>query len=182
MSEGNEKAFADLFHRYRNKIYTIAFKLTASEENSEEIVQDVFMKVWKKRSSLEGVDNFDPWLFILARNTIYSFLRSKAAREIHAPLTEEELLGVADDADLRIKEKEFQQFLKQAVDRLPPQQKQVYQLSKDAQLSYAEIGSQLDIAPETARKHLQYALKSIRAYLLVHMDLGILLIILWKTS
>ena len=182
ISQGDEKSFTEIFDAHRNKIYTVAFKLTASVESAEEIVQDVFMKVWKKRATLADIEDFDAWLFIVTRNTVYSFLRSKAARDIHVPLTDREMLGLADEADMRLKEKEFQTLLKQAVDRLPPQQKQVYKLNRDEQLSHDEIGRQLKIAPETARKHLQYALRSVRTYLLTHMEIGLLIFFLWRNT
>ena len=138
ISQGDEAAFTKIFTSYRNKIYTVAFKLTASQENAEEIVQDVFLKVWTKRALLPEVEDFDSWIFIITRNTVYSFLRSKAAREISAPLTEPELLGLAEEADTVLKEKEFQKILKEAVDKLPPQQRNVYLLSKEGHLSYED--------------------------------------------
>ncbi len=181
-SQGEEKAFTELFHTHRNKIYTIAYKLTFCEENAEEIVQDVFLKVWLKRESLADVESLDSWLFIITRNTVYSFLKSKAHKILHQSLAETEFIGCAEDADARLKEKEFHSILNEAVEKLPQQQKQVYRLSKEAGLKQDEIAIQLNIAPETARKHLQYAMRSIRAYLLSRIELGILLVILWKMN
>jgi RNA polymerase sigma-70 factor (ECF subfamily) len=181
-SRGDEKAFTELFHAYRNKVYTVAYKLTVCEENAEEIVQDVFLKVWLKRIALAEVESLDSWLFIITRNTVYTFLKSKAHKALHHSLAETELIGCAEGADARLKEKEFHSILKEAVEKLPQQQKQVYRLSKEVGLKQDEIAIQLNIAPETARKHLQFAMRSIRAYLLSRMELGILLIILWEMS
>lgn len=183
-AEGDQSAFATLFHHYRNKIFTVACKLTASEEAAEEIVQDVFMKVWHKRSTLADIERFDAWLFIIARNTIYSFLRITTAKTTSLDSTDETSIHAALSNDIidRLEEKELRRVLQKAVDRLSPQQKQVYLLSREAGLKQQEIADKMQIAPQTVKKHLQYALRSIRAYLLSRSELGLILLFLWKNS
>jgi RNA polymerase sigma-70 factor (family 1) len=177
---GDEKAFVQIFNAYRNKIYTVAYKLTGSQRNAEEIVQDVFMKIWMKRTGLNEVENFDSWLFIITRNTVYSFLKTRASKELYNSLEETDLIGIGENADENLKQKEFKLVLNEALEKLPPQQKQVYLLSKESGLKYGEIANQMNIAPETARKHLQYAMRSIRGYLLSRLDIGVLILILWR--
>ena len=181
VAKGDEEAFTKIYHHYRNKIFTVAFKLIESEQAAEEIVQDVFLKVCLKRSHLKEVERFDSWLFIIARNMVYSFLRS-GANNVKTLTPENVDPGFRDlsqaDAD-RLDEKELRQVLEQAVCRLPPQQRLVYLLSKEEGLKQKDISEKMQIAPETVKKHLQYAMRSIRAYILSRTDISLAIFILW---
>ncbi|HWJ28602.1 MAG TPA: sigma factor, partial [Flavisolibacter sp.] len=73
--QGDEKAFRQLFDHYWPGIFSVAFSLTKSSVLSEEIVQDVFLKVWLKREQLATVNNFPGYLFTIAKNHIYNELR-----------------------------------------------------------------------------------------------------------
>src|SRR5689334_1223372 len=81
ISKGDEKAFAEIFHRYRNKIYSVAFRLTNSAQVSEEVLLDVFLKVWAKKEELPEVKDFAAWLFIITRNRVFSTLKQMAVRK-----------------------------------------------------------------------------------------------------
>lgn len=180
----DQKAFAILFEYYRNRIYTVAFTLTDSKQAAEEIVQDVFVKVWLKRKELPAVEKFSAWLFVMARNMIFSFLRSEAAKAKKQRHAGADLLlsGSPQEALDKLGEKELRHLLLQAVDQLSAQQKQVYLLSKEAGMKQQEIAEQLNIAPQTVKKHLQYAMRSIRAYILSKGDLNLALLFLWIVS
>jgi RNA polymerase sigma factor (sigma-70 family) len=75
IAEGNEKAFRMLFKNHRAKLFNYIFKLTKSRVAAEEIVMDVFLKLWEGRSLLSELDNFNAFLFAIARNKAYDFLR-----------------------------------------------------------------------------------------------------------
>ncbi|MFT3947612.1 MAG: RNA polymerase sigma-70 factor [Agriterribacter sp.] len=180
----DQKAFAILFEYYRNRIYTVAFTLTDSKQAAEEIVQDVFVKVWLKRKELPAVEKFKAWLFVIARNMIFSFLRSEAAKAKKQRQAGADLLlsGSPQEALDKLGEKELRHLLLAAVDQLSAQQKQVYLLSKEAGMKQQEIAEQLNISPQTVKKHLQYAMRSIRAYILSKGDLNLALLFLWIVS
>jgi len=177
VARDDERAYSMIFHRYRDKIYSIAFKLTDSVQTSEEIVQDVFLKVWLKRATLHEIERFDAWLFIVARNMIYSWLRKSAPPPMIQTEEADGWLPISKDlASNGIEEKELQQLLQKAVNRLSQQQKQVYQLFAEQGLKYDRIAQLMQIAPETVRKHLQCATRNIRAYILSNIEMSLLLI------
>lgn len=171
VAEGDEKAFSEMFHRYRNRIYAIAFRITASEAQAEEVLLDVFLKVWLKREQLPEIEHFTAWLFTLTRNHIFNLLKQAARQMAPAPLGEHEdaQLACSDHPAAILQEKEYRTVLQQAVNRLPPQQKKVYRLIKEHGLKREEAATELNLSPETVKRHLSDAMQFIRVYCVSHL-------------
>ena len=79
MAKGNEKAFVELFYAYHNRLGEYVLMLTASEEVAQEIVQDIFVKIWMDRHNLAALGNFSSWLFILTRNYTLNYIRKESS-------------------------------------------------------------------------------------------------------
>lgn len=179
IAEGDQQAYATVFHLYREKIYSLAFHITSSVSAAEEIVQDTFLKVWQQQQTLPGIQDFDSWLFIIARNHIYTTLK-KMARDATFPLPEEYELSEMATAETAIDEKEFRSVLAEALGRLSPQQKEVYHLLKEVGMTREAAAAQLGLSPETVKVHLARAMRSVRAYIVARFPLSIALFILWR--
>lgn len=175
VAAGDKAAFTLLFGHYRDRIYSIAFRLTHQPSVTEEIVQEVFLTIWLKRSDIPGIQNFSAYLFIVTRNKAYKALKDIARNYKTMPLTEEAGLTGNNDTDSYILRKEYIHLLQQAIDRLPIRQKQVYQLIKEQRLKREEVADMLQLQPETVKFHLAQAMKNIRAFCAPHV--GILLAI-----
>jgi RNA polymerase sigma-70 factor (ECF subfamily) len=125
LSEGSEYAFTQIFDRYKDCIYSVAYKILKSHLMAEEIVQDVFMKIWIKRSELSDINRLDAYLFIVARNLTFDRLK-RLAYETSAKTHLFENEKTDDDADHRIRRHQCERILGEAISRLPAQQKRVY--------------------------------------------------------
>lgn len=161
---GDEEAFSAIFDHYRKKIYSIALVYLKSAESAEEIVQDVFLKIWIKRSALPSIQKFDSYLFIVARNIILDRLKKKA----YENAAKKELSfgsKYASDADSRIEQWQYDRLLDEAVSRLPPRQKQIFLLVKREGKDHKEIADELGVSKLTIKKQMARALKSIRQYM-----------------
>ena len=174
LAGGDKLAFTKLFEYHRNRIYTVAFKMTRSSAISEEIVQDIFLKIWLKRADFVDVQNFSAYLFIVTRNEVYRVLK-RIARDykITSLLSKDEQSMVKDKTAHHVMEKEYSLLLQKAVDRLPNQQKQVYKLMKDQGLKREEVAEILHIQPETVKFHLAQAMKNVRTFCMLHLNLFI---------
>ena len=175
IAAGDEAAFAALFHAWHNRLGGFVLGWTKSAALTEEIVQDVFMKIWSQRERLTEVRQIDSYLYILARNEAFNCLRQIARERIRRETWEYEQAAapvVADDQD-------YTPLIEQAVAKLPTQQKKVYLLKKHHRMAYAEISRQMRISPETARKHLSAAMRSITSYVRTHLH-HIILVLLSK--
>lgn len=151
VSQGNELAFATLFRYYRNRIYSIAYKLTHSHSLSEEIVQDVFLKIWLRRTDLNEIQNLSAYLFIITRNNVYKVLKQIARNCRVSIFTEEDHAFAKNTTADIVNEKEYNLLLKNAVERLPNQQKQVYKLIRDAGMKREEVATLLKLQPDTVK-------------------------------
>ncbi|KAA9038662.1 RNA polymerase sigma-70 factor [Ginsengibacter hankyongi] len=171
ISQADENAFAKLFDYYRNRIYGIALKLTHSTTIAEEIVQDVFLKIWLRRDTLNEIDNFSAYLFTIARNETYKILKQIAKSFKIVALDENNRYLAHDNAQNYITDKEYGNLLQKAIDRLPGQQKQVYYLMKEGDLKRDEVAHHLNIQPETVKYHLAQAMKNIRAFCMLHFGI-----------
>lgn len=181
VSLGDPDAFAELFRAYHQPLAEYVYRLTESMETTEDIVQDVFIKLWMKRETLPELDNFIHYLFILSRNHTFNCLREKAnkrARQLRWASQFEQVTTHHEPAP----EEDYRALIDVAVAQLPPQQQKVYFLSRYQHLKHKEIAAQLGISIETAKKHMKLALRSITQYVRAHMNttLWIMLVIFFK--
>ena len=178
VAQGDKTAFAHLFNNYRNKIYSIAFELTESTGVAEEIVQDVFLKIWLKRDFLKEVTHFQAYLFTITRNYVFTALKRIARKETIELNAMQGAPLFYYDTENQVLHKEYTRILQMAIDRLPLQQKQVYNLIKNEGYKREEAAAALQLSPETVKTHLAQAMRTIRAYCLAHLDISIALIVL----
>lgn len=169
-AQGSQGAFVALFHRYKSKLYGYTFRLTASEELAEDVVQDVFMKLWADYHSLAAIDNFGSYLFRASKNQVLNhFKRMAHETAIVSELFRDGEQG-GNNAHEWLAAKEVEQVLKSVVEKLPPQQRAVYLLSREDGMSHEEISELLKISPNTVKNHIVQAMGTIRAQLRRHSD------------
>lgn len=168
IADGDEHAFRKIFEYYQSNMYTFAQKITRSNADAEEVVQDIFLKIWFDRNRLTHVENFGAYLNRLVRNHALNLLRheavvtkAKAAMELTA---NENDLGTQQALDY----KETKQLLDNVLSRLPEQQRKVYALCHFEGMKYDEVANQLNISPDTVHYHMKLALATIRRHFKQH--------------
>ncbi len=176
LGTGNEYAFTRIFDHYRKPIYSVALKFLKSPVLAEEIVQDVFLKVWHKREEMAQVKRLDAYLFIMARNFIFHRLK-KIAYEAADEMSVLEQQSSTDDTEYLVRQHQCQQLLQEAIDRLPAQQRQVYQFAKQDGLSHELIAQKMQLSKHTVKKHMAMALRMIRKHLEGHLHCWLFIIV-----
>ncbi len=151
---GDETAFLELYNRYKFRITGNLMKLLKSEDLVEELLQDLFLKLWDTRSQLDPEKSFRSYLFKISENMVMDVFR-KAARDKRMQV---KLMAAQTEAYSHIEEKIFSDqdnhLLQQAIDKLPPQRKQVFMLCRIEGKSYKEVGELLGISVSTINDHL----------------------------
>lgn len=129
LSESDKNAFSELFQRYKGKLYSFLLSITRSAEVSEDIVQDVFLKIWHNRENCRDIDNFNAWVYRLAKNSAIDQLK-RISREINvlADINRNSIKFSAEDPLEKLKAMETQKRIEHAISKMPKQQRLVYQL------------------------------------------------------
>lgn len=167
-AKGDEAAFRQLFDANWDRIYSVAFTFTKSAVIAEEMVQDVFVKIWLNRTQLSTIRKFSDYLFIIARNHILSVLRKKIMEEPFTDHLADYFKESCNLPDQQLLCRETEALVLQALEKLPSQQQLVYSLSRQQGLSLDEIAARLSISKNTVKSHLSKALHFIRQYLHTH--------------
>lgn len=176
IASGNQFAFRKLFTMHHQHLGNYIFRITDSMELAEEIVQDVFMKIWLNREKLTEVKNFKAYLFVISKNQALNSLRKMIKERALITNLENILNQDQDDNDLS----EYYRLIDEAIDQLPPQQQKVYLLSRHKRLKYVEISDEMNISSETVKKYLKIANSSIIAHVRANLESILLLVLLYK--
>lgn len=179
VATGDQKAFAELFERYQALVYDFSSRLTRSKIQAEEIVQNVFIRIWLKRAHLVNIENFGAYLNRATRNHSYTALKKIAAQTLREVELTGQVITGGTDAEHLLLYNDSAKILKTAVDSLPPQRKLVYELCHEQGLKYEEAAAKLNISPGTVHTHMKLALKAIREHF-KYMDALLIVLMLMK--
>ncbi|THF52991.1 RNA polymerase sigma-70 factor [Flavobacterium supellecticarium] len=165
LQNGDQNAFTALYNKYSNRIYNMLFKLTQSQELTEELLQDTFIILWNKRSDIDPDQSVKSWLHKVAQNEVYQLYR-KIARDRklqeHVVLTFVESYSHTEEG---IYYKESQELLEKAMSQLSPQRRQVFQLCRIDGHSYQQVAEIMGISVSTVSNHLVQATGIVRDYI-----------------
>jgi RNA polymerase sigma factor (sigma-70 family) len=157
---GDERAFTRLFDHYHQRLAMHIYRITRSEPIAEELVHDVFLKIWLNRELLAGIENFGVYLYVVSKNAAFNSLKKTAGEKLKFTGLEGVAEYVTDQDD------DYRYILiDEAIDKLPPQQRQVYILSRHERLPYNDIALRMGLSRETVKKYLQIATASIVTYI-----------------
>lgn len=179
LSQGNELAFTKLYNEYKNVVFSTALKITKSRILAEEVVQDVFLKIWQNHENLAEITNIENYLFIISRNHIFDMIK-KIARDTSLVVDSNYKSTSTNDTEDTIKDDQYNIILNQIVDQLPPQQQKIYKMAKWDGLSHQKIGEDLGISTETVKKHMAQALKFVRTKISPYMNMFMTFFLFFK--
>jgi RNA polymerase sigma-70 factor (family 1) len=166
IAHGDEAAFSTLFYAYYGNLQPFILRLTRSAEDAEEVIQETFLRLWLSRDKLEAVETPHAWIYTVAVNECYKYLKKKSNRKdglsnfgnTDDQPGEESTLNAVDL-------KEVKQLVVEAVNRLPQRRRRIYQMSRDEGMKIPEIAAVLHISPNTVKNTLVSSLQFIRKYL-----------------
>lgn len=159
---GDRSSFEYIYHSFGPKLHAFTRKLVYNKEEVEEVVQEVFLKLWEHRRFLDPQQNFDGYLFRIARNLVYN----KARRQVHEVAYgkylsgRENLMDDATQADLDYQE--LNQVLEKVYTSLPPVRQKVFTMSRIEGLSNGQIAEQLQTSNSNIENHINKALRDVR--------------------
>jgi RNA polymerase sigma factor (sigma-70 family) len=178
MQAGNEVAFTTLYWHYSPQLYVNIFNITRDAVVTEEIVQELFTRIWQKRESKGLGENFAGYIYRIGQHLVHDYFR-KVQRD---HVLQERLRAIASEHYEHVEEMLQQQqssgILQKAINQLSPQQKKVYELVKIDGYTYKNAAEIMGISALTVKEYLVAANKSIRNYIIGHAGNAISLLLL----
>jgi len=165
ISEGSSYAFQVVYDHHKNNIYIFAIKALKSPLLAQEVVQDVFLKLWFEREKLTQINSLESWLFVVTKNHLLNQLK-KIAKEWKR--VDESFLESNSTEDLELEfidKKVHIELHESAINQLTKTQKKVYQLIRVEKKTFAEASVILDISVDTLKKHMTSALVTVRSFI-----------------
>jgi RNA polymerase sigma-70 factor (family 1) len=160
VKEGRVEKMAILFERHHLSLYNFFLRLTGNRNTSEDLVQEVFVRMLKYRSTYQGRSKFTLWMYQIARNAHIDYLR-KRKNEFSLDEQWEEPVTVNASPPERLESSQEVQLLREALARLPLKKREVLILSRYQNLKYKEIAELLDCQIGTVKAHVHRAIKEL---------------------
>ncbi|NII24303.1 RNA polymerase sigma-70 factor [Pseudoflavitalea sp. X16] len=163
VATGDQRAFRELYHTFHKRLHYFAFALVKTKEAAEEIVEDVFIRLWSQRATITQINNLKIYLYTATKNTALNYLSKKARESMVEPF---------DDIDIALQETsispeqimittETYQQIRQAVEALPPRCKMIFKLIREDGLKYKEVSEILNISINTIDAQMAIAVQRI---------------------
>ena len=180
---GDEDAYCELYATYKNRLIYFAMRFLKSREYAEDVFQDAFTVVWQSRRFINSDASFSSYLYTIMRNRILNQLRNAANEEKLKESILSQALDYTEDTKREVMLNDLKSLISHALQQLTPRQREIFEMSREAQLSHKEIADKLGISVNTVQEHISTSLKLIRTYLIKYsgseyVDLLLLLICL----
>jgi len=160
------KAFDIIYQKYSRRLYGFVFRYVKQETDTEEIVQEVFIKIWKSRTKIDVFSSFESFLFTIAHNATVNLLKKRATEQKYLEHVKSlQRIETAYELTDEIDYKELKQKFEGVLNELPPRQKEIFQLSREEGLSNKEIADKLGISIQTVKNHLVTTLSFLKSKL-----------------
>jgi len=177
LKNGDLTAFDKVYRKYCRKLSGFVYHIVKTETDTEEIVQDVFVKLWNSREKLQPTKSFDAYLYTIAYNTTISMVRKRISEKkyIDHILMMQQDVSFPESIDKLQFEQLFDQMYK-IINQLPARQKEVFLLNREKGMTYKEIAEQLNISENTVEIHMVKALRFLQNKINGKLLLGLLVI------
>lgn len=155
-------AYKELFLLYHHRLVSFSSSITHSKESSEEIVSDVFLKLWLNRATLNKVENFHLYIYIVTKNlSINRLLKDRNKQSFSLDEAVVEFSSIYADPEQLLITVEMQKRIYQAIQALPPKCRLIFKLIKEDGLKYREVSELLQLSLKTVENQMTIALRKI---------------------
>lgn len=162
IKNGEKDAFRELYERYAPRLYNFAISYLKNDADAEEMVQEVFLKIWDKREMLQENRNIKSFVFKIAVNAIYDIIRKKNIERAFSDYIRLNFDQNDNSAWHTLIFEEMQQKLEELIQQLPEQQKRIFCLNKFEGISSVEIAEKMNLSKRTVENHLYRAISFLK--------------------
>ncbi|WP_207534560.1 RNA polymerase sigma factor [Desertivirga arenae] len=174
---GDSNAFSEFYRKHFNLVKLFILRYVKDPDVAEDLVQEVFIKLWDNRSNLGEVRSLKDYLFIISRNYTFNFLKKVSADQA----MKEKIILFASTTSINAEDKvvseEYYAHLQKVLSSLPPQTQQIFRMCREEEKSYQEVSALLGISKDAVKKHMVRSLKALKLTLQNSLDIFLFLII-----
>ncbi|AHF17115.1 RNA polymerase sigma factor [Niabella soli] len=160
----DQTAFNELFRHFFPGLLPFAFAIVKDRQKAEEVIHDVFLKLWENRKMLTAIENISSYIFIASKNACINFMRKK--KRVFTNVPEDELVYTVVTPETHLVSAENVLLIQEAIRSLPPKCLLIFRLIKEEQLKYSEVAKLLDISVKTVETQMTIANKRVAEALL----------------
>ena len=175
LRSGDKDAFRLLYERYYPLFISFANRMLKDENMAEDLIQNVFMKVWVGRANLNEEKNFRNYLLVSIRNEVYQYFRRAFRIDSEAPCPD--IIDGSMNVETAISAKELERKIAGVIAGMPHRRREIFNMSRYEKLSNREIAQRLGLSVRTVEKHIENALADIRKS--IPSSILVLIMLLW---
>lgn len=168
---GDEEAFCELYSAYKNRLLYFAMKFVKSRDFAEDIFQDVFTNIWQGRRFINPDTSFSSYLHAIIRNRILNQMRDMNMEDTLKKHILSQAIDYSNESQDGIIANDLKEIIDCALEKLTPRQREVFNMSREANMSHQEIADALGISVNTVQEHISLSLRTIRTYLTKYSDI-----------
>lgn len=173
LKAGDRVAYTELYHRYKFVLHQHAWNKVRNKEEAQDILQEVFTNLWRKRETLNISSNLSGYLYSAVRNRVldhfsHSDVKLKYINNVRPDLEHDV------PTDHLVRENQLRAIIEKEIAELPPRMREVFEMSRKQHMTYKEIAEQLGTSEETVKKQVSGALKVLRVKLGIFVYLFLL--------
>lgn len=161
LKEGDKEAFSLLYKHYWERIYAFGRLYLDRNERAEDVVQEVFVKIWESREFLREEENFKGLLFIITRNLIFNQYRKNVNEDFYK-MTILAAMEASYSLEEEIEAGDLREYIDLLIRDLPPKRREIFDLSRKEHKTYKEIAALLQISEKTVENQIGEALKYLK--------------------
>ncbi len=168
-------AFAEIYDRYKRLLFLNAYNRLRNRQEAEDVVQEIFASLWNRRLTLTFSGHLAGYLYTSVRNRILDHYSQQQKESIYIQSLQKFIDEGESITDHLVRENEMNALIDREIAQLPKKMREVFELSRKAELSHKEIAEKLNISEQTVRKHVQHALRTLRVKLGLYVIIYLLM-------
>lgn len=163
--QGKRDAYEEIYHRYWAVLFRHARKMLRSDEEAKDLIQDVFSVFWTDGPALVLKTTLSAYLYTVLRFKVYNWIDRQKVKNVYLSSLQSFIDKNEFSSDFRVREQQMKTLIEKEIASLPAKMREVFELSRKANLSYREISEKLNISDNTVKKQMNNALKILRSRL-----------------
>lgn len=170
LARDDANAFEELYYHYVDRVFGFAYHFLRNKADTEEIIQEVFTKIWENRQKLNPDLSFNGYLLTTVKNTIFNENRKKIYHRAYISDVLKYMQTQKKDLEDEITYDNLMELIHKTIDRMPPKRKEIFKLCRMEGLSYKDVSKSMSIAEKTVEAHMRLAIKDLKSMLAPILD------------